>query len=106
MAGDRVVELRETGFRTILSVIGRRKPGGIVPTHSTRLTSFSSIVIAFTNAAARSDGVAFGLHTVLLASGPLAQSGKMSLLNAGTARSPAAPRSDATVFIAENVDSG
>ena len=45
-------------------------------TYSTRLASFSLMFMAATRAAARSAGDAFGSHTVLLARGPLAQSGK------------------------------
>ena len=47
----------------------------IVNSYSTRLSSFSVMFITFTRAAARSDGVAFALHTVLLDKKPWMQSG-------------------------------
>jgi hypothetical protein len=43
--------------------------------YSTRFASFSVMFMALTRAAARSGGDAFMSHTVLLASGPLTQSG-------------------------------
>ena len=46
-----------------------------VNTYSTRLSNFSVMFITFTRAAARSGGVAFTLHTVLLDKKPWMQSG-------------------------------
>src|SRR3569833_42243 len=64
------------------------------PFYLMRLSIFSHMFMAFTSAAARSDGEAFGSHTVLFASGPFTQSGKDCRLHAVEANRAVSPANE------------